>query len=157
MKVNRHAKIVELVNQYHIETQEELAERLNQAGFNVTQATVSRDIRALKLRKVAGEIGHQKYALPEDKSLRFRVEKESYRGILTNAILSVDRAGNLVVLKTISGVAMAAAAAIDAMEMDEIAGCIAGDDTIFVAVKSVEDMDRVIREIESPSDAQEEE
>ena len=61
------------------------------------------------------------------------------------------------VLKTISGVAMAAAAAIDAMEMDEIAGCIAGDDTIFVAVKSVEDMDRVIREIESPSDAQEEE
>ena len=67
MKVNRHAKIVELVNQYHIETQEELAERLNQAGFNVTQATVSRDIRALKLRKVAGEIGHQKYALPEDR------------------------------------------------------------------------------------------
>lgn len=157
MKDKRQQKIIEIISSQDVETQDELIKHLSDAGFTTTQATVSRDIRALKLRKVAGEIGHQKYALPEDRSLRFRVERESYRGILTNAILSVDRAGNLVVLKTISGVAMAAAAAIDAMEMDEIAGCIAGDDTIFVAVKSVEDMDRVIREIESPSDAQEEE
>ena len=119
MKVNRHAKIVELINKYQIETQDELAEYLNEAGFKVTQATVSRDIRDLKLTKVPAENGRQKYA----------VLQSAQNGM----------AQNILVLKTVSGMAMAVAAALDAMNWNEIVGCIAGDDTIMCAVRTVDD------------------
>ena len=147
MKVNRHAKIIELINKYHIETQEELAEYLNQEGFKVTQATVSRDIRDLKLTKIPSENGKQRYALHQHHESAM---SEKYIRVLREGYLSMDMAQNILVLKTVSGMAMAVAAAVDAMKFKEIVGSIAGDDTIMMAVRSVEDtrivMDK-IREI----------
>ena len=136
MKINRHAKIIELINKYHIETQEELAEYLNNAGFKVTQATVSRDIRDLKLSKVSTGSGHQKYIL-------HRIEEpgmsEKYIRVLKDGYVAMDMAQNILVMRTVSGMAMAVAAALDAIHFGEVVGCIAGDDTIMIAVRSVED------------------
>ena len=136
MKVNRHAKIVELINKYQIETQEELADYLNQNGFRVTQATVSRDIRDLKLTKVPADNGKQKYAVLQSGQNDLG---EKYIRILNDGFLSMDMAQNILVIKTVSGMAMAVAAALDAMKWNEIVGCIAGDDTIMCAVRSVDD------------------
>lgn len=144
MKVNRHAKIVELIRKYDIETQEELAERLNEAGFKVTQATVSRDIRDLKLTKVPAENGRQKYALLRHDGKEM---SEKYIRILRDGFASMDMAENILIIKTVPGMAMAVAAAIDALQWHEIAGCIAVDDTIMCAVRSKEEtvdvMDRL--------------
>lgn len=136
MKVNRHAKIVELINKYQIETQEELADYLNQNGFRVTQATVSRDIRDLKLTKVPADNGKQKYAVLQSGQNDLG---EKYIRILNDGFLSMDMAQNILVIKTVAGMAMAVAAALDAMKWNEIVGCIAGDDTIMCAVRSVDD------------------
>lgn len=136
MKVNRHAKIVELINKYQIETQEELADYLNQNGFRVTQATVSRDIRDLKLTKVPADNGKQKYAVLQTGQNDLG---EKYIRILNDGFLSMDMAQNILVIKTVAGMAMAVAAALDAMKWNEIVGCIAGDDTIMCAVRSVDD------------------
>ncbi len=136
MKVNRHAKIVELINKYQIETQEELADYLNQNGFRVTQATVSRDIRDSKLTKVPADNGRQKYAVLQTGQNDLG---EKYIRILNDGFLSMDMAQNILVIKTVSGMAMAVAAALDAMKWNEIVGCIAGDDTIMCAVRSVDD------------------
>ncbi|MCI9594003.1 MAG: arginine repressor [Lachnospiraceae bacterium] len=135
MKVERHSKIVELIGKYEIETQEELAEYLNRAGFNVTQATVSRDIRELKLTKAATEGGKQKYMVLQSQT----GFSDKYIRILQDGYLSMDMAQNILVLKTVAGMAMAVAAALDAMHFHEIVGCIAGDDTIMCAVRSVDD------------------
>lgn len=144
MKGKRLAKIVELISRHDIETQEELAERLNQAGFQVTQATVSRDIRELRLTKVPTEQGRQKYALLQNAEQGL---SEKYIRILRDGYLSVEMAHNILVIKTVSGMAMAVAAALDAMKWREIVGCIAGDDTIMCAIRSVEEaetlMDRI--------------
>ena len=135
MKTKRHSKIVEIINSYDIETQEELAQKLEEGGFAVTQATVSRDIRDLKLSKVVMPNGKQKYSLmPKQDGI-----SEKYIRILGEAFLSMDMAQNILVVKTVSGMAMAAAAALDSMQMSEIVGCIAGDDTIMAAIRSVED------------------
>ncbi len=144
MKVSRHAKIIELIRQYDIETQEELAERLNQAGFKVTQATVSRDIRDLKLTKVAVEGKQQKYVVlkPDEEGMN-----EKYIRILSDGFVSMDMAQNILVIKTVAGMAMAVAAAIDAMNWKEVVGCIAGDDTIMCAIRSVEDTVEVMSKI----------
>ncbi len=136
MKIKRHAKIVDLINQYNIETQEELAERLNSEGFTVTQATVSRDIRDLKLSKVSTDDGKQKYIIMQSKNLNM---DEKYVRILKDGYVSMDMAQNILVIKTVSGMAMAVAAALDHIECKEIVGCIAGDDTIMCAIKSVDD------------------
>ena len=145
MKVKRHSKIVELIEKYEIETQDELAEYLKQAGFHVTQATVSRDIRELHLTKVASKSGKQKYMLLKTQG-NF---SDKYIRILKDGYLSMDMAQNILVIKTVSGMAMAVAAALDAMHFHEIVGCIAGDDTIMCAVRSVEDticvMDKIHR------------
>lgn len=141
MKVNRHAKIVELVNKYHIETQEELADRLNQEGYKVTQATVSRDIRDLKLTKVQTEVGRQKYASLQQSENKLT---EKYSRILRDGFVSMDSAQNILVIKTVSGMAMAVAAAIDDMNWHEVVGCIAGDDTIMCAIRTVEDVEFVM-------------
>ena len=130
MKVARHEKIIELIHQYDIDTQEELASRLNEAGFKVTQATVSRDIRALKLTKVAGKDGKSRY---ESGSLG-----EIYTRVLEDTLLSIDVGQNIIVIKTVSGMAMGVAAALDALKWPEILGCIAGDDTIMCAAKTAD-------------------
>ena len=141
MKVNRHAKIVELVNKYHIETQEELADLLNQEGYKVTQATVSRDIRNLKLTKVQTEVGRQKYAVLQQSENKLT---EKYNRILRDGFVSMDAAQNILVIKTVSGMAMAVAAAIDDMNWHEVVGCIAGDDTIMCAIRTIEDVELVM-------------
>ena len=135
MKVERHSKIVELIGKYEIETQEELAERLNNEGYRVTQATVSRDIRELKLSKVPSESGKQHYVVLQNQGSF----SDKYIRILRDGFLSMDMAQNILVIKTVSGMAMAVAAALDAIHFHEIVGCIAGDDTIMCAVRSVDD------------------
>ena len=135
MKLERHSKIVELIGKYEIETQEELADSLNQAGFAVTQATVSRDIRELKLTKVQSESGKQRYMVLQNQSSF----SDKYIRILRDGYMSMDMAQNILVIKTVSGMAMAVAAALDALHFNEIVGCIAGDDTIMCAVRSADD------------------
>ncbi len=144
MKVSRHAKIIELISQYDIETQEELADRLNQSGFKVTQATVSRDIRDLKLTKMSVNGGRQKYVVlkPEEEGM-----SEKYIRVLRDGYVSMDMAQNILVIKTVAGMAMAVAAAIDAMKWKEVVGSIAGDDTIMCAIRSVEDTVEVMDKI----------
>lgn len=136
MKKTRHRKIVEIIGKYDVETQEELAGYLKKAGFNVTQATVSRDIRELKLSKVPGGNGKQKYTvLKQDDSHM----GDKYIRVLRDGFISMDMAQNILVVKTVSGMAMAVAAALDALQFPEVVGCIAGDDTIMVAVRTIED------------------
>lgn len=136
MKIARHRKIIELINQFDIETQEELADRLNEDGYNVTQATISRDIRELKLTKMAVDNGKQKYIIIQNRDSALN---DKYIRILRDGYVSMDMAQNILVIKTVSGMAMAVAAALDAMQLNEIVGCIAGDDTIMCAIRSVED------------------
>jgi len=144
MKSERHAKIVEIIEKHNIDTQEDLAELLNQVGYKVTQATVSRDIRELKLTKIAADNGKQKYALLQSESNK---SMDKYIRILKDGYVSMDTAQNILVVKTGSGMAMAVAAAIDAMNWQEIVGCVPGDDTIMCAIRSVEEavqiMDRI--------------
>lgn len=144
MKVNRHVKIVELVNKYDIETQEELAERLKEEGFQITQATVSRDIRDLKLTKVPTDGGRQKYVVLKATENALR---DKYIRILKDGFVSMDMAMNILVIKTVSGMAMAVGAAIDEMQWNEVVGCIAGDDTIMCAVRTMEDTAVVMEKI----------
>lgn len=143
MKLERHSKIVELIGKYEIETQEDLAERLNQAGYRVTQATVSRDIRELKLTKIQGENGRQHYVVMQNQSKL----NDKYIRILRDGFVSMDMAQNILVVKTVAGMAMAVAAALDAIHFHEIVGCIAGDDTIMCAVRSVDDTILVMEKI----------
>jgi len=144
MKKPRHAKIVELIEKHDIETQEELAEFLKEAGFYVTQATVSRDIRELQLSKIPTGDGKQKYiVLRQDDS--HLVDK--YIRVLKDGLLSMDMAQNILVIKTVSGMASAVAVAVDAMKFKEIVGSIAGDDTIMMAVRTIEDTKVVMEKI----------
>ena len=136
MKQNRHQKIAELVSRYEIEPQEELAEKLKEAGFTVTQATISRDIRQMNLSKLPTGNGRQKYVILKKEN---ELLSDKYIRVLRDAFVSMDMAQNILVIKTVSGMAMAVAAAIDAMHLHEIVGCIAGDDTIMCAVRSVDD------------------
>ena len=136
MKTKRQKKMLELIKKHDIETQEELSDYLQKEGYQVTQATVSRDIRELKLTKVAMSNGRQKYAALTEANEDL---SEKYTRVFRDAFVSMDMAQNILVIKTVSGVAMAVAAAIDAMHLHESVGCIAGDDTIMCAVRSVDD------------------
>ena len=134
MKLERRAKIIELIGNYEIETQEELVERLLAAGYSVTQATISRDIRELKLTKVpVGDGARQKYTLLQGETNLY----QKYVRVLQDGLLTLEQAENLLVIKTISGMAMAVAAAIDKLEISGVVGTIAGDDTVMCAVRSV--------------------
>ncbi|HIR12636.1 MAG TPA: arginine repressor [Candidatus Choladousia intestinigallinarum] len=144
MKIGRHAKIVDLISKYDIETQEELAERLAKEGYQVTQATISRDIRELKLTKISTNDGRQKYALMQNHGVGMN---EKYLRVLSEGFVSMDMAQSILVVKTVSGMAMAVAVAMDAMHWPEVAGCIAGDDTIMCAVRSSEDTVKVMDKI----------
>ena len=136
MKTKRQTKMLELIKKHNIETQEELSDYLQKEGYQVTQATVSRDIRELKLTKVAMSNGRQKYAALTEANEDL---SEKYTRVFRDAFVSMDMAQNILVIKTVSGMAIAVAAAIDAMHLHEIVGCIAGDDTIMCAVRSVDD------------------
>jgi len=140
MKSDRQAKIIELLRTYEIDTQEELATHLRSAGYEVTQATVSRDIRELKLTKVPLQDGRQKYiaAVNDDESSHYK-----YQRVLMDGYKSMEVAGTLLVIKTTSGMAMAVATSIDAFQWKEVVGCIAGDDTIMCATHSTEEAHRV--------------
>ncbi|MBU5430286.1 arginine repressor [Kineothrix sp. MSJ-39] len=144
MKRNRQEAILRVISQYEVETQQELAQRLKEEGFEVTQATVSRDIRDMKLSKMPTGDGHQKY-------VRFHNDEKhlsgKYVNVLKEGFVSIDMAQNILVVKTVSGMAMAVAAAIDAMKYPEIVGTIAGDDTIMMAVRTVEDTKSLMNQI----------
>lgn len=144
MKVARHEKIKELIQQFEIDTQEELAARLNDAGFRVTQATVSRDIRALKMTKVAGKNGRSHYAILQE----FPAELgDKYTRVLHDALISIDCGQNMVVIRTVPGMAMGVAAALDAMKWEEILGSIAGDDTVMCAARTAEQAEAVVQRL----------
>ena len=144
MKRERQEKILELISTRQIGTQEELTEELERAGFVATQATVSRDIREMKLTKVAMSDGKQRYVAYRETPQNL---SEKYIRIFRDGFLSMDNAPNILVIKTVSGMAMAVAAALDHMEFQEIVGSIAGDDTIMCAVRSVEDTVKIMERL----------
>ena len=135
MKLNRHTKILDLIHEYEIETQEELAQRLEEAGFKVTQATVSRDIRELCLTKVANKKGRSVYAVLQGQNPNL---SEKYSRVLRDAFVSMDTAQNILVIKTVPGMAMGVAAALDELKFSEIIGSIAGDDTVISVIKTAD-------------------
>lgn len=146
MKVARHEKIKELIQQYDIDTQEELASRLNEAGFKVTQATVSRDIRALKMMKVTGKDGKSRYVILQE----FPTELgEKYTRVLHDALLTIDQGQNILVIRTVPGMAMGVAAALDALNWEEILGSIAGDDTVMCVARTLEEASSVAERLKS--------
>ena len=144
LKKNRHNTILEIIANQEIDTQEELARQLREAGYDVTQATVSRDIRELNLYKVSADGGKQKYAILRQEDSRHLEDK--YIRVLKDGFSSMDMAQNILVVKTVSGMAMAVAAAIDAMRFQEIVGSIAGDDTMM-AVRTVDDTEKLMGRI----------
>ena len=121
MKTNRQSKIIEIIQKNEVETQDELSALLEKDGFRVTQATVSRDIRELKLTKIPTAGGRQKYAVITDAPENL---SKKYERVLREGFLSMDMAQNILVIKTVSGMASAVCAAIDAMKMREIVGSI---------------------------------
>ena len=136
MKNKRQQKILELIVRYEIGTQEELMQKLREVGFDVTQATVSRDIREMKLTKIETHGKLHYVALRESDE----DGKEKHERVFRDGFISMDNAVNILVIKTVSGMAMAVAAALDSMHFNEIVGTIAGDDTIMCAVRSIDDV-----------------
>ena len=145
MSSDRRTRILKIISENVIQTQEELADRLNAEGFPVTQATVSRDIKQLNLIKVPVGDGRARYAPHGDKSDEI---DEKYVNVLRTGFKSMDMAMNILVIKTISGMAMAVAAAVDALDFPQIVGSIAGDDTVMCAVRTIEDTYKVMDQIE---------
>lgn len=146
MKYSRHSKILEIINKFEIETQEELAKTLCDSGFNVTQATVSRDIKELRLIKVLTKEGRYKYATLKQHETSM---SERFRKLFRDSVISIDFASHIIVVKTLVGAASAAAAALDALNLKDIVGSIAGDDTIFVLIRNKENVDQAIKELEA--------
>ncbi|MGG5462439.1 arginine repressor [Clostridium sp. B9] len=144
MKSKRHSKIIEIIKSMAIETQEELAEELKKAGFDVTQATVSRDIKNLKLVKRQDNNGNYRYTVIQEEKNEM-VDRLS--SILTNTVISAENVDKMVVVKTLPGSASAAAEAIDSLHLGEIAGTIAGDNTIFIMVRTLEKAETLVSRI----------
>ena len=147
MKKNRHEKIIEIVEKHEVETQDDLIEHLRKLGYEVTQATVSRDIRELKLTKVMGEKGSYRYELPKNNEA---IGNFKFSHALAESVTSVDYALNTVVIKTFPGMAQAVAVGIDNLHLQVILGCVAGDDTILVVARTAEaaaDLNSRIKEI----------
>ena len=142
MKAKRHAIITKLISSHEVETQEELAKLLSEEGFSVTQATVSRDIKELRLIKVLTPDGTYKYATVEKAESDMQ---ERFIRLFSNCVVSISNAGNIIVIKTLAGSASVAAEAIDSSNWPEIAGTIAGDNTIFVAVRESKTVPDIIK------------
>ncbi|WP_051198028.1 MULTISPECIES: arginine repressor [unclassified Butyrivibrio] len=143
MKKKRHEKLIEMIQNNVIETQEQMADMLRAEGFDVTQATVSRDIRELRLTKRSTPDGKHKYVIIQDVAGM----NDKYTDVLKAGFLSMDSAQNILVIRTVSGMAMAVAAALDAMEFEEVVGCIAGDDTIMAAIRTNDDVQIVMNRL----------
>jgi len=137
MRYARQSKILEIIKAQEIDTQERLADKLSQAGFTATQATVSRDIKELGLVKVIGKNGRSSYAEAPKVS---KLEMDKYTKLLRDTVQSVKSAENMIVIRTLSGCANAAAEMIDKMEREEVLGTIAGDNTIFLVVDKLENV-----------------
>lgn len=135
MKLSRHTKIIELINKHSITTQDELLEHLKADGFDVTQSTVSRDIKKLRLTKSLDSNGKYRYQVPQSAN---KNSKNNFLTLVDSSVISVEYALNMVVVKTYSGMAQAVCASIDSMDYDAVVGTIAGDDTIFIVCKSEE-------------------
>ena len=133
MKGNRQKKILEIINRYHIETQDDLIDRLLVEGFSVTQATVSRDIRELQLTKVLTGKGSYRYVAPKKEDM---VAGLKFNAALVDSITSVEYAMNMIVIKTYPGLAQAVAAGVDNLSIAEVLGCVAGDDTIMIVTRN---------------------
>lgn len=151
MKADRHKRILELISLYNIETQEQLVDILIKEGYIVTQATVSRDIRELKLVKSSFDGERAKYVARtrtgSDEVTAEQKNDSQYISVIKDAVVSIDSAENILVIKTVPGMAMAVAAGIDSMHIEEILGCIAGDDTIMCVVRAKELVDVVKEKI----------
>lgn len=146
MKIKRQSKIVELIKDNEIETQDKLVEMLNAEGFNVTQATVSRDMRELRLTKVSTGSGSQKYAVLDSDNVQL---SERLTRVFRDGVVSIDYAQNIIVIKTLNGMAMAVAAVLDSMDNSEVMGTIAGDDTIFCVVKTEQKAVKLIEKLKT--------
>lgn len=136
LKNKRHEKIIDIITNKDIETQEELADELRNAGFDVTQATVSRDIKLLKLIKVSTNSGTYKYGILNDKGIEEAKKIERYRIIIASSILSMETIDKILVIRTLPGAASVVGEVIDSLNIEDIAGNIAGDNTIFVIVRN---------------------
>jgi len=141
MKYSRHTAILELIEEFDIETQEELANALKAKGYNITQATVSRDIKELRLIKVLTKDGKYKYATIKQQE---EIVSDRSLKLFKDSVLGLDTAGNFIVVKTLVGAANAAAVAIDGLNVKEVVGTIAGDDTIFMLCKTNEDAENIV-------------
>ena len=136
MKNSRHTRILEIISDYVIETQDDLIEKLKESGYPVTQATVSRDIKQLGLIKTATKDGGYKYTSPKSENAS---NENKLKTIMRETIVNAQNAQNIIVVKTFSGMANAAAAVLDSLAEEAVVGSIAGDDTIFIVVRNNED------------------
>ena len=150
MKSSRHAKILEIINRQPIETQDELLEALSREGCKVTQATISRDIKDLRLVKTLGTDGRYRYTASQDNTVDIR---SSFSHLLITSVLSIDRAQNIVVVKTLGGMANALCAALDSMGNHSIVGTLAGDDTIFIACRENDDASQLMAYLKQQKNA----
>ena len=150
MKSSRHAKILEIINRQPIETQDELLEALSREGCKVTQATISRDIKDLRLVKTLGSDGRYRYTASQDNTVDIR---SSFSHLLITSVLSIDRAQNIVVVKTLGGMANALCAALDSMGNHAIVGTLAGDDTIFIACRENDDASQLMAYLKQQKNA----
>ncbi|ADM70661.1 transcriptional regulator AhrC/ArgR [Paenibacillus sp. SEL3] len=144
MKGQRHIKIREIISQHEIETQDDLVEALRKAGFQVTQATVSRDIKELLLIKVPMDDGRYKYSMPSDQ--RYNPAQKLKRTLVDN-FLHIDYTTNLIVMKCLPGTANSIAALLDNIEWSEIMGTISGDDTILIICRSEENSEAIVNRL----------
>lgn len=144
MKTKRHSKILELISRHSIDTQEELLKRLKDEGFQVTQATVSRDIKELRLLKTLSSDGNYKYTTG---TKNVGDVKSNFQSLFSSSVLSVDYAQNTIVIKTLSGMAMAVCASFDAVEHESVVGTLAGDDTIFVVVRTAQMAESLVSDL----------
>lgn len=140
LKNKRHEKILDIINNKDIETQEELADELRNAGFDVTQATVSRDIKLLRLIKVSTKFGTYKYGILDDKEIQEARKIERYKTIISSSILSMETIDKILVIRTLPGAASVVGEVVDSLNMEDVAGNIAGDNTIFVLVRNEESL-----------------
>ena len=146
MKSKRHAKILEIIGTREIETQEELAEALKEEGFDITQATVSRDIKNLKLIKMQSASGKSKYVVSSGEQKNII---DILSNILSNTVLSVENIDKMIIVKTITGSGPITAEAIDQLENADIAGTVAGDNTIFIMVRTLDGAEQLASRIRS--------
>ena len=147
MKFKRQAAILDIISNNEIKTQEELSAHLRERGYNATQATISRDMKELRLIKVASHSGGYQYSTPDQSGSVTHMTR--LKNIFRECVVKVDRAQNLVVLKTLVGMANAAAAAIDAMKIEDVVGTLAGDDTIFIVLKHNHEAEELCEAVQS--------